>query len=93
MRPLAKLIRILRFSRALLVDKRTPAAAKWFAAIAVIYVLSPIDLLPDFLPVIGQIDDVIVVAFCLHLLLRAIPDELLQELEQGRGVLITPTRA
>ena len=40
-------------------DKRTPLLAKILAAIAVAYALSPIDLIPDFIPVIGYLDDVL----------------------------------
>jgi uncharacterized membrane protein YkvA (DUF1232 family) len=42
-------------------DKETPFPAKLFGAIAVGYVLSPIDLIPDFIPVLGYLDDVILV--------------------------------
>lgn len=41
-------------------DKRTPAMAKIFAALTVAYALSPVDLVPDFIPVLGYLDDVII---------------------------------
>ena len=53
-------------------DKKTPLIAKLFAGITVVYALSPIDLIPDFLPVIGYLDDLIilpllvVLAFYIH---------------------------
>lgn len=40
-------------------DKNTPIIAKVFAGITVVYALSPIDLVPDFVPVLGYLDDVI----------------------------------
>lgn len=42
-----------------LLDRRTPLYAKFFAAITVAYLLNPIDLIPDFIPVLGLIDDLI----------------------------------
>lgn len=40
-------------------DKDTPIIAKFFACITVAYALSPIDLIPDFIPVLGYLDDII----------------------------------
>lgn len=40
-------------------DKRTPVFVKVMAAVTVAYALSPIDLIPDFIPVLGYLDDVI----------------------------------
>ncbi|MGE5627644.1 MAG: YkvA family protein [Solirubrobacterales bacterium] len=59
--------------------KDTPIAAKIFAAIAIGYVLSPIDLIPDFIPVIGMLDDVIIVPVLVALTLKLIPEEVLKE--------------
>lgn len=44
-------------------DKRTPATAKILIAITVSYLLSPIDLIPDFIPVVGLPDDLVIVPF------------------------------
>lgn len=61
--------------RGLLRDPRVPRGSKILVALAIAWVVSPIDLLPEFLPVIGPLDDVIVVALVLrHLVKRAGPE-------------------
>ena len=59
--------------------RQTPAAAKFICAMAVAYALSPLDLVPDFIPVIGYIDDIILVPALIALALRLIPDEVMEE--------------
>jgi len=59
--------------------KETPIIAKIFAVIAVVYALSPIDLIPDFIPVLGQLDDLIIVPAFIALAVRFIPDEVFAE--------------
>jgi len=54
-----------------------PRRAKVALLIAIIWVLSPIDLLPEFLPVIGPLDDVVAVVLLLRYAARAIPPEVL----------------
>ncbi len=44
-------------------DKETPIFAKIFAGITVGYALSPIDLIPDFIPILGYLDDVIILLY------------------------------
>lgn len=58
-------------------DDRVPARVKVAVAIAGLWVLSPIDLIPEFLPVIGPLDDVVVVALALRYAARRIPPEAL----------------
>jgi uncharacterized membrane protein YkvA (DUF1232 family) len=61
--------------RGLLKDPRVPRGSKFLVGLAIIWVVSPIDLLPEFLPVVGPLDDVIVVALVLrHLVKRSGPD-------------------
>ena len=60
-------------------DSRTPILAKALGAVAVAYALSPIDLVPDFIPVIGLLDDVLIVPLALYLAVRAMPGILLAE--------------
>jgi uncharacterized membrane protein YkvA (DUF1232 family) len=61
--------------RGLFHDQRVPRSSKALVAFAIVWVVSPIDLLPEFLPVIGPLDDVIVVALVLrHLVKRAGPE-------------------
>ncbi|MGN0404912.1 MAG: YkvA family protein [Bariatricus sp.] len=57
-------------------DKDTPVLAKIFAGITVGYALSPIDLIPDFIPVLGYLDDVILLPFFIVLTMKMIPEEI-----------------
>jgi uncharacterized membrane protein YkvA (DUF1232 family) len=52
----------------------TPLAAKLLAAVVVAYAFSPIDLIPDFIPVLGYIDDLILVPLGIYLVLRMLPE-------------------
>jgi uncharacterized membrane protein YkvA (DUF1232 family) len=58
-------------------DPRVPTRAKVVVALAGLWVISPIDLLPEFLPVIGPLDDVLVVALALRYAARQVPREVL----------------
>jgi uncharacterized membrane protein YkvA (DUF1232 family) len=58
-------------------DPRVPRRAKVVVALAGLWLLSPIDLLPEFLPVIGPLDDVVVVALALRYAARQVPHETL----------------
>lgn len=60
-------------------DKETPILAKIFAGIAVAYVLSPIDLIPDFIPVLGYLDDVIILPMLLVITLKFIPKDMIEK--------------
>jgi len=59
--------------------KETPMIAKIFAAITVLYALSPIDLIPDFIPVLGYLDDVIILPCLIALTIRCIPPNIFDE--------------
>ena len=56
-------------------DKETPVVAKILAGITVGYALSPIDLIPDFVPILGYLDDVIILPALVALTLKCIPAE------------------
>lgn len=60
-------------------DKRTPLAAKIVAGLVAAYALSPIDLVPDVIPVLGYLDDVVLVPLGILLALRLIPPPLMAE--------------
>jgi uncharacterized membrane protein YkvA (DUF1232 family) len=64
-------------------DPRVPRRAKIAVTIAAVWVISPIDLIPEFLPVIGPLDDVVVVALVLRYAARRIPREALEEAWAG----------
>jgi uncharacterized membrane protein YkvA (DUF1232 family) len=63
----------------LLGDPRVPRRRKVVLALLVGYLLMPIDLVPDFIPVVGQLDDVIVAALAIRVALRAGGEALLEE--------------
>jgi uncharacterized membrane protein YkvA (DUF1232 family) len=65
--------------RRLRADPRVPRRARIAVGIALIWVLSPIDLIPEFLPVIGPLDDVVVVALALRYAARQVPRSVLLE--------------
>ncbi len=58
---------------------RTPWYAKVLAALIIGYALSPIDLIPDFIPVVGYLDDLIIIPAGIALLIKIIPEDVLQE--------------
>ena len=66
-------------ARRLRKDPRVPRRVKVAVAFAGLWVLSPIDLIPEFLPVIGPLDDIVVVALALRYAARRIPPEALIE--------------
>ena len=68
-------------------DKDTPFLAKLFAGITVVYALSPIDLIPDFIPVLGYLDDVILLPMLAALTIKFLPKEILeQKRKQAEGM-------
>lgn len=59
-------------------DKDTPFPAKLFAGITVAYALSPIDLVPDFIPVLGYLDDIIILPALVALTIKLIPNHIIE---------------
>jgi len=72
--------RELVFYRRLLRDPRTPWPAKALLALAIGYLALPIDLIPDPIPVLGELDDLVIVPLLLWLGLRLVPPELERDL-------------
>ena len=66
-------------------DPRVPFAAKLVAAITAAYALSPIDLIPDFIPVLGLLDDLILLPAGIWLALRLIPPDVMTDLRRAAG--------
>lgn len=58
---------------------QTPWLPKWVSVFVVAYALSPIDLIPDFIPVLGYLDDVIILPLGILLAVRLMPSAVLQE--------------
>jgi len=72
--------------RSVLADSRCPRLARWLLGGAVAYAVSPIDLIPDFIPVLGLLDDLIVLPVLVWLALQIIPKELIHEYRIKRGL-------
>jgi len=60
-------------------DSRTTLLAKLPAILSIIYLLSPIDLIPDFIPFFGYIDDIVVVPLLLNLAIKLLPADVREE--------------
>lgn len=65
----------VRFTKALAKDPEIPAYAKGVLAIAVAYLALPLDLIPDFIPVIGHLDDKLFVAIAIAMILLLVPGD------------------
>lgn len=65
----------------------TPLSAKILCAVTLAYALSPIDLIPDFIPVLGYLDDLIILPFLIWLSLKAIPPEVMALCEKEAETL------
>ena len=63
-------------------DPRTPRLTKLLAAAVIGYALSPIDLIPDFIPVLGLVDDLLIVPAGVSLAIRSIPPDVIEDLRK-----------
>ncbi len=75
----------------LLIDKRVPIAEKALFAASVIYAISPLDLIPDIFPFIGQIDDIYLIALTLLRLLNYTNESIIREHWRGGGDIVALT--
>lgn len=72
-------------------DPRTPWYAKAMAGAVAAYALSPIDLIPDFIPILGYLDDVILLPLGIALAVRMIPPPLMLEFREAADQMARPT--
>ena len=75
-----------------MIDQRTPFFVKLPAIAAVIYILSPVDFIPDFIPFAGYIDDLLIAPLLLNLSLRLLPTQVLatsQVKARKKNILLT----
>ncbi|HOW27371.1 MAG TPA: DUF1232 domain-containing protein [Elusimicrobiota bacterium] len=63
----------LRVYELMLKDERTPRVSKIFLGLAVGYALTPIDIIPDFIPLIGHLDDAVLIPLLVWVALRSVP--------------------
>jgi uncharacterized membrane protein YkvA (DUF1232 family) len=73
-------------------DPRTPWYAKALAAAVVAYALSPVDLIPDFIPVLGYLDDLVIIPAGVGLFIRLIPEDIWAECMARSGERLADKR-
>ena len=69
----------LRLAWRLMKDRRIPGRVRLIPPALVLYLASPIDIIPDFIPVIGQLDDILVLGIGIGLMVKLIPTDILNE--------------
>jgi uncharacterized membrane protein YkvA (DUF1232 family) len=69
----------IEFSRLVLAHDRTPRVARWLLGLGIAYAASPIDVIPDFIPVLGHLDDIIIVPALLAVGIKLIPRDVIEE--------------
>lgn len=74
-------------------DPLAPMGARILAAVVAAYALSPIDLIPDFIPVLGYLDDVLIVPLGVLLVLRWMPEEVLLRAREKADALLAKPRS
>jgi uncharacterized membrane protein YkvA (DUF1232 family) len=73
----SRLKRELEYYRCLIAHPQTPKLARILLGAAVAYFLAPIDIVPDFVPILGQLDDLVIVPGLIWLALRLVPAEVI----------------
>jgi len=74
-------------------DPRTPLLARVLALLVAAYALSPIDLIPDFIPVLGYLDDLVIVPLGLLAVIRLLPTEVLTEARTRAAAVLARPRS
>lgn len=76
----------MRLVSALLLDERVPLSAKAVPGLAAAYILSPLDLIPGWVPILGQLDDLAIAMLAVQTFKRMVPPALLVEHQARLGI-------
>lgn len=76
---------LVRLTAGLVRDKRVPRSRKVGLALLAAYLASPIDLIPDFIPVLGVADDIIIAGLTLRWVMKSVPPDVVREHWHGDG--------
>jgi len=76
---LRNILREIKLYRSVMADPGCPRRARWLLGAAIAYALSPIDIIPDFIPVIGFLDDILIVPLLVRLAIKSVPKEVILE--------------
>ncbi len=79
----------VEFYKRMLRNPRTPRVSKVLLGVAIAYAVSPIDLIPDFIPVIGYLDDLIILPLLILIAIRLIPRSVIMECRQTKEDITT----
>ena len=85
---LFRLISSIRLIWKLLTDSRVPFWIRIALPLALIYVISPIDILPDFIPVMGRVDDIIAIVVGIMILLKLAPKKVVNQYKKDNKTII-----
>ncbi len=88
---LAQIVQTLRLVWRLLQDPRVPIFPKLIIPAAILYVLSPIDLLPDFILGLGQVDDIAIILFSTRFFVELCPPDIVEE--HRHALTVSPARS
>jgi len=69
----------VEFYKRVLSHPRTPRVSKVLLGVAIAYAMSPIDLIPDFIPIVGHLDDLVILPLLIWIAVRSIPKDVLME--------------
>ena len=75
----------MAYYRGIAAHPDTPRVSKWLLGLAIAYLVSPIDLIPDVIPILGQLDDIVVVPALVCLAMMSIPAHVKEEARRSSG--------
>lgn len=81
-----KMTNLLKLVFRLMLDRRIPLGLKLILPVAAIYLISPLDIVPDILPVLGRVDDILVILIALAIFLGMAPRKIVAEHLRGAPV-------